>query len=314
MPSKGIIAATKEADFEIPVIDIGDDVDEERVVTQIAKASSEFGLFQVINHGIPSDVVAKLQSVGKEFFELPRQEKETYAKLPGSLEGYGTALQKEKEGQAIKEAGDHLVAHLFHKIWPQSAINYRFWPTIPTSYREANEEYAKYLRKVSDKLFRCLSLGLGLQGHELREDTGGDNMEYLLKINYYPPCDLNDLDIGVGAHTDMSAITLLVPNHVPGLQFFMHGHWYDVDYVPNALIIHIGDQTEIISNGKYKAVLHRTTLDKDRTRLSWPVFVEPPSGLTLGPNSKLVSQENPAKYKTKKYRDYVYCKLNKIPQ
>ena len=34
----------------------------------------------------------------------------------------------------------------------------------------------------------------------------------------------------------------------------------------------------------------------------------------VGPHPKLVNQDNPPKYKTKKYKDYAYCKLNKIPQ
>lgn len=71
---------------------------------------------------------------------------------------------------------------------------------------------------------------------------------------------------------------------------------------------------QIMSNGKYKAVLHRTTVDKHRTRISWPVFLEPPADFTVGPTPKLINDENPAKYKSKKYRDYAYCKLNKLPQ
>lgn len=48
--------------------------------------------------------------------------------------------------------------------------------------------------------------------------------------------------------------------------------------------------------------------------MSWPVFLEPPSEIELGPHPKLISEDNPPKYKTKKYSDYVYCKLNKIAQ
>ena len=71
---------------------------------------------------------------------------------------------------------------------------------------------------------------------------------------------------------------------------------------------------QILSNGKYKAVLHRTTVNKERVRMSWPVFLEPPSKHVVGPHPKLVDEKNPAKYKTKKYDDYVHCKLNKLPQ
>lgn len=48
--------------------------------------------------------------------------------------------------------------------------------------------------------------------------------------------------------------------------------------------------------------------------MSWPVFCSPPGELVVGPLPQLVTDENPAKYKTKKYKDYSYCKLNKIPQ
>lgn len=111
--------------------------------------------------------------------------------------------------------------------------------------REVNEEYNKYLHGVVNKLFKNLSIGLGLEGTELKEFVGGDNMVHLLKINYYPPCPFPDLVLGVPAHTDMSYITLLVPNEVQGLQASRDGHWYDVKHVPNALVIHIGDQMEV---------------------------------------------------------------------
>ncbi|KAL6317172.1 hypothetical protein AAG906_029924 [Vitis piasezkii] len=294
---------------QVPTIDLSDP-DEEKLTRLIVEASSEWGMFQIVNHGIPSDVISNLQKVGKEFFELPQEEKELYAKSPDSksIQGYGSKLQKEVEGKKA------WVDHLFHNIWPPPAIDYQFWPKKPPTYRAANEEYAKWLQGVADKLFGRLSLGLGLGEGTLKESVGGDELLYLLKINYYPPCPRPDLALGVVAHTDMSAITILIPNEVQGLQVFRDDHWFDVKYISNALVIHVGDQLEILSNGKYKAVLHRTTVNKEKTRMSWPVFLEPPSDQVVGPLPQLVNEENPAGYKTKKYSDYVYCKLNKIPQ
>eukprot|EP00261_Vitis_vinifera_P012925 XP_002284410.1 PREDICTED: flavonol synthase/flavanone 3-hydroxylase-like [Vitis vinifera] len=294
---------------QVPTIDFSDP-DEANLTRLIAVASMEWGIFQIVNHGIPFHVITSLQKVGREFFELSQEEKELYAKPPDSksIEGYGTKLQKEVEGKKA------WVDHLFHKVWPPSAINYHFWPKNPPSYRDANEEYTKCLRGVADRLFSRLSLGLGLDEDELKKSVGGDELTYLLKINYYPPCPRPDLALGVVAHTDMSSITMLVPNEVQGLQVFRDDHWFDVKYIPNALVIHIGDQLEILSNGKYRSVLHRATVNKEMTRMSWPVFLEPPPELAIGPLSKLINEENPPKYKEKKYCDYVYCKLNKIPQ
>lgn len=129
-PSDNITAVPRGGVLEIPTVGFGDP-DVEKVLVGVAEASRKWGMFQVVNHGIPDEVIRKLQEVGKEFFELPREEKELYAKAPDSksLEGYGTKLQKEVNGKK------GWVDHLFHKIWPPSAINYSFWPQNPPSYR-----------------------------------------------------------------------------------------------------------------------------------------------------------------------------------
>ncbi|THU70308.1 hypothetical protein C4D60_Mb08t23630 [Musa balbisiana] len=259
----------------VPVIDLADT---DRVVDAIADASREWGIFQLVNHGIPAAVIGELQRVGREFFELPQEEKEAYAADPrsGSIEGYGTQIQKDPNGK--KAWGDYL----FHNVWPPSRINHGMWPR--------------------------------LEGSALKKALGGEEMDMLLKINYYPPCPRPDLALGVVAHSDLSAVTILVPSDVPGLQISKDDRWIDIDYVPGALIIHIGDQIEILSNGKYKSVLHRATVNKEKVRISWPVFCSPPPEMMVGPLPQFVSDQNPAKYKTKKYKDYQYCKLNKLPQ
>uniref|UniRef100_A0A2P2IP46 Flavonol synthase/flavanone 3-hydroxylase n=1 Tax=Rhizophora mucronata TaxID=61149 RepID=A0A2P2IP46_RHIMU len=300
---------------EIPTIDLGggDDEQPERkdaIVRAIADASRDWGLFQVVNHGIPAEVIARLQAAGQEFFELPLEEKEVYAKPPDAkdIEGYGTKLQKDPDGKKA------WVDHLFHRIWPLSRVNHRFWPRKPPYYREANEEYAKHVKLVADKLLTYLSLGLGLEARALKEALAGEDLEYMLKINYYPPCPRPDLTLGVVAHTDLSSLTILVPNEVPGLQVFKDDRWIDAKCIPNALIVHIGDQIEVLTNGKYKSVLHRTTVAKQKARMSWPVFLEPPAEFVVGPLPQLVNEDNPAKYHAKKFKDYAYCKLNKLPQ
>lgn len=121
--------------LEVPTIDIND-FDEERVVSLISKASEEWGLFQIVNHGIPTQVIHNLQRVGKEFFELPQEEKEVYAKPPPGYqgaEGYGTKLSNKRNEDDVSIRS--WVDHLFHNIWPPSAINYHFWPKNPPSYR-----------------------------------------------------------------------------------------------------------------------------------------------------------------------------------
>ncbi|PHU06549.1 Flavonol synthase/flavanone 3-hydroxylase [Capsicum chinense] len=90
--------------LQVPVIDISDiDANEEKIVKAITEASKEWGIFQVINHGIPDEVIGNLQKVGKEFFEqVPQEEKEWIAKNPGSqsIEGYEYIRSKSKRSAA----------------------------------------------------------------------------------------------------------------------------------------------------------------------------------------------------------------------
>lgn len=101
------------------------------------------------------------------------------------------------------------------------------------------------MQRVTDKLLEILSEGLGLEKKVLKSSLGGEEIEVEIKINMYPPCPQPELALGVEPHTDMSAITILVPNDVPGLQVWKDDNWVAVDYVPDALFVHIGDQIEV---------------------------------------------------------------------
>ena len=92
---------------DAPVIDMSDP----GFGARMAVAAREWGLFQVVNHGVPSAAVAELQRVGRAFFALPREEKERYAMDPasGKIEGYGTKLQRDLEGKKTWNDFFHVV-------------------------------------------------------------------------------------------------------------------------------------------------------------------------------------------------------------
>ncbi|KAI4307301.1 hypothetical protein L6164_030505 [Bauhinia variegata] len=280
------------------------------VVREIAEACSQWGFFLIIDHGISPTLIQRLQEVGQDFFALPQHEKEAYANDPstGRFEGYGTKMTKNLEEKI------EWIDYYFHIMSPPSKVNYEFWPKNPPSYREVTEEYQKEISRVTDKVLELLSEGLGLEGKVLKSNLGGENMELEMKINMYPPCPQPELALGVEPHTDMSALTLLVPNDVPGLQVWKDDAWVAMDYLQNALFVHVGDQLEVLSNGKYKSVLHRSLVNKERMRMSWAVFVVPPHETVIGPISQLLNQQNPPKFSTKTFAEFRYRKFNKLPQ
>lgn len=111
--------------------------------------------------------------------------------------------------------------------------------------REVTENYNKEMLRVTDKILELLSEGLGLERKALKSSLGGELIELEMKINMYPPCPQPHLALGVEPHTDMSALTLLVPNEVPGLQVWKDNNWVAVNYLQGALLVHVGDQLEV---------------------------------------------------------------------
>lgn len=67
-----------------------------------------------------------------------------------------------------------------------------------------------------------------------------------------------------------------------------------------------------MSNGRYKSVLHKTTVDKERTRMSWPVLVRPTNDMVVGPFPELTGDDNPPKFKPLAYEDYIYRKVRHL--
>ena len=47
-----------------------------------------------------------------------------------------------------------------------------------------------------------------------------------------------------------------------------------------------------MSNGKYKSAEHRATMDKEKTRMSWPVFVESSLDHEFGPLPELITGDH----------------------
>lgn len=176
---------------------------------------------------------------------------------------------------------------------------------------EATCEYARLLRGLVTTVLSVLSLGLGLEEDRLEKEVGGlEELLLQLKINYYPKCPQPELALGVEAHTDVSALTFLLHNMVPGLQLFYQGNWVTAKCVPNSIIMHIGDTIEILSNGKYKSILHRGLVNKEKVRVSWAVFCEPPKEkIILKPLPDVISEAEPPLYPPRTFAQHIEHKL-----
>nr|AZS45347.1 anthocyanin synthase [Lycoris longituba] len=302
---------------QIPIVDLkgfdeesSDDIKRIKCIESVKIAAKEWGVMHITNHGISQELIEKVRAVGKGFFDLPMEMKEQYAndQSEGKIQGYGSKLANNSCGKLEWED------YFFHLIFPSDKVDMSIWPKQPSEYIEVMQEFAKQLRVVVSKMLAILSLGLGLKDEgKVETELGG--MEDLLlqvKINYYPKCPQPDLALGVEAHTDVSALSFIIHNNVPGLQVFYDGKWVSAKLVPDSIIVHVGDTLEILSNGMYKSVLHRGLVNKEKVRISWAVFCEPPKDkILLRPLQELLANEKPAKFTPRTFAQHLQHKLFK---
>ena len=75
---------------EIPVVDLSalENGAIDLLVTGIGKACEEWGLFQVINHGVPLDLVQRMETAMKQFFDQSTDEKRKVKRDETNAMGY----------------------------------------------------------------------------------------------------------------------------------------------------------------------------------------------------------------------------------
>nr|QAA96288.1 anthocyanidin synthase [Gymnadenia rhellicani] len=300
---------------EFPVVDLGEFSSEEgrrRCVEAARAAAEEWGVMHIVNHGVPEELIERVRAAGKGFFDLPVEEKEKYAndQSTGKIQGYGSKLANNASGRLEWED------YFFHLVFPPAKADLAVWPAVPADYIEATTLFAEELRRLATKMLCILSLGLGVDGGELEAALGGqDELLLQLKINYYPRCPQPELALGVEAHTDVSSLSFILHNGVPGLQVFNNGgagRWVTAAVVPNSIIVHVGDALEILSNGRYHSVLHRGLVNREKVRISWAVFCEPPrEKVVLRPLPELVGAGEAVRFAPRTFAEHVERKLFK---
>ncbi|XP_019161290.1 PREDICTED: protein SRG1-like [Ipomoea nil] len=289
----------------IPTIDLsnlfaGDGELRRETCELIAGACREWGFFQVINHGVDTELMADVQEAWREFFHLPLEEKQRYANSPTTYEGYGSRLG------VVKEAKLDWSDYFFLHFLPEPLRDPSKWPRLPVSCRELVAKYGEEVVKLCEKLTRILSVSLGLKEDTLHQAFGGDeNRGACLRVNFYPKCPQPDLTLGISPHSDPGGMTLLLPDaDVAGLQVRHAGQWVTVKPVPNAFIVNMGDQMQVLTNAMYKSVEHRVIVNSGKERVSLALFYNPGGDKVVKPLEELVTEERPALYPAMTFNQY----------
>ncbi|KAG0556234.1 hypothetical protein KC19_11G037200 [Ceratodon purpureus] len=277
----------------MPMIDLEGLHDYRRQFTMAAISSAclHWGCFQVVNHEIPQSILDDALRSAREFFEMTAKEKQTYKMELESPNGSGYGIQSLESKDKVLDWGDVM----FHK-------NMDKWPAKPATYKSAMVSYARETRKVLETLLDVVSVELRLMPTYFR-DLFGD-FEQSLRVNYYPSCPQPELVLGLRSHTDPVVFTALLEDQTRGLQVKNGEKWVTVDPEPDAVVIFVGDQLQIASNGRCKAVTHRAVVNKDTDRISIAMGLAPSPKVVVRPAPELLEKGSPARYEGRTYGEF----------
>ncbi|XP_028056051.1 hyoscyamine 6-dioxygenase-like [Camellia sinensis] len=188
----------------IPVIDLGQIGGHARaeLLEKIIKASQDFGMFQVINHGVSEGLMDDTMSLFKEFFDMPVEDKAAYYS-----EDKSKSFRLYTSGQNyLKDKVNYWKDSMKHSCHPLED-HIQSWPEKPARYREVVGTYSAEVRKLSLRILDLICEGMGIEMGYFADELSKSQS---LVINHYPPCPNPSLVLGVGGHCDPNLITILL--------------------------------------------------------------------------------------------------------
>ncbi|CAJ2659496.1 unnamed protein product [Trifolium pratense] len=296
-----IINEDDHSNLQIPIIDMKKLLSSEYGSSELSKlhlACKDWGFFQVVNHGVSSSLVEKVKLETQDFFNLPMSEKKKFWQTPQHMEGFGQAFVMSDE-QKLDWADIFFMSTL-----PKDSRMPHLFPQLPLPIRDTLELYSMELQKLSMVIVEYMGKSLKMDENEMRMlfEDGVQSM----RMNYYPPCPQPEKVIGLTPHSDGSALTILLQlNDVEGLQVRKNGTWVPVKPLPNAFIVNIGDILEIISNGIYRSIEHRATINSEKERISIATFYTSKHDGEIGPAKSLINEVTPARFKRIGLKEYL---------
>ncbi|XP_022719115.1 1-aminocyclopropane-1-carboxylate oxidase homolog 1-like isoform X1 [Durio zibethinus] len=300
MPPEDILSAKLDDhdSFQVPIIDLRDPAAHAEIVEKIRYASEKWGFFQVINHGIPQDVMNKVIAGVHRFHEQPKEVKMKFY-----------SRENEKKVRFISNYDLYVskAANWRDTLYCAMAPNPPPPKEYPVACREILIKYSEDVQSLGQMLFGLLSEALGLNPSHL---TDMGCMEgHVFVCHYYPACPEPDRTIGHAIHCDPDFLTILLQDQIGGLQVLHEDHWIDIPPLEGALIVNIGDLLQLISNKKFRSVEHRVLAKRAGPRISvaclFTTFYQPSNKL-YGPIKELLSEESPPLYKETLIKNYLY--------
>jgi len=189
-------------------------------------------------------------------------------------------------------------------------LNANRWPADLPGFRETVYDWYLDARAAARQLFVAFA-----EIYELAPTTftamESERSSSMMRLLRYPPNegDVADHVVGISAHSDYEAFTLMAQT-APGLQLLdRSGTWVDAPVREDRFTVIVGDMLERLTNGRLRATRHRVT-DTEWERYSLILFNAFAADAVIAPLPQFVSKTNPPRYEPTTQVDHIDAEVS----
>lgn len=237
-------------------------------VSRLVQSAVEFGCFQVINHGISSEIIARAEEECDRLFELPLEKKQIVCRSDEIRFGFEDiacdAVEKTRMHETFwMDKKEDLMAETMRNVWPEGYRNFSW----------AMTNFSAALEKIASEILEILHEKLGLDPSNLNELLGSENSSMLCLYSHMGPYKSLSARLS-HPHSHILSVHL---NKGPSSFYIYADHgWTTVNLKPNSLMITVGNILKVWSKGKCKSVIGRPVAS-DKHFISMEFLYSPPS-------------------------------------
>jgi isopenicillin N synthase-like dioxygenase len=251
----------------IPLLDLSrleaGDAARSEFLADLRTGARDVGFFYLTGHGVDADLLRDLMLVSRRFFALPPADKLAIEMVHSPhFRGYNRVARERTRGtpdwrEQIDIGAEREALPHSPDLPPWTRLQGpNQWPAALPELRPLVQLWQAASLEVLGRLLRAFALALG-QAEDALLPLYGSEPHHVTKLIRYPGRDITESDQGVGAHKDSELLTLLLQDHISGLQVETTRGWIDVSPRPGTFVVNIGELLELASDGYLRATLHR---------------------------------------------------------
>ncbi|PLB53903.1 Clavaminate synthase-like protein [Aspergillus steynii IBT 23096] len=255
----------------------------QELARELLTAVTEHGFLTISNHGISPELYRSQVNLANAVMTLPPDEKQPFEATP----------EEDARGRYVgfKPSGELGIKGGFHKsldhynILVHDPENHPHPPILEEYKDEANYVMHFIRNNILRKLLVLMSMILEVPEERVLEthSLGKESTEYLRYMIYNPRTEEDNTryrDLYLAGHTDWGTFTFLFSQPISALQILdNNGNWKWVQYLPDCLVVNVGEALELLTGGLFKATIHRVVkppVDQEKAKRIGVIYFSRP--------------------------------------